>query len=53
MCSSDLDRMLYLDFSDSEKFSGAHSYSEARAKFASLLKESIKEISGADLELSW
>jgi predicted protein tyrosine phosphatase len=47
------DRMLYLDFSDSEKFSGAHSYSDARAKFASLLKESIKEISGVDLELSW
>jgi len=47
------DRMLYLDFSDSEKFSGAHSYSDARAKFASLLIQTIKEVTGEDLELSW
>ena len=44
---------LHLDFSDADKFSGAHSFEEARAKFAPLLLESIKEITGCDLELSW
>ena len=46
-------RTLHLDFSDADKFSGAHSYTEARAKFAPLLLESIREITGTDLELSW
>lgn len=46
-------RTLQLDFSDADKFSGAHSYTDARAKFAPLLLESIREITGADLELSW
>ena len=47
------DFMLHLDFSDSEKFSGAHSYSDARTKFAPLLIQIIKEVTGEDLELSW
>ena len=47
------DRKLHLDFSDSEKFSGAHSYSDARTKFAPLLIQTIKEVTGEDLELSW
>ena len=47
------DSKLHLDFSDSEKFSGAHSYSDARAKFAPLLIQTIKEVTGEDLELSW
>ena len=46
-------RTLHLDFSDADKFSGAHSYNDARAKFAPLLLESIREITGANLELSW
>ena len=47
------DSKLHLDFSDSEKFSGAHSYSDARTKFAPLLIQTIKEVTGEDLELSW
>ena len=46
------DSKLHLDFSDSEKFSGAHSYSDARTKFAPLLIQTIKEVTGEDLELS-
>jgi len=46
-------QILYLDFSDADKFSGAHSYTDARTKFAPLLLESIKEITGRDLELNW
>ena len=44
---------LHLDFSDPDKFSGGHSYADARAKFAPMLKEAIKEILDLDLELSW
>lgn len=44
---------LHLDFSDPDKFSGSHSYADARAKFAPMLKETIQEIIGIDLELSW
>ena len=47
------DSKLHLDFSDSEKFSGAHSYSDARTKFAPLLIQIIKKVTGEDLELSW
>ena len=44
---------LMLDFSDPEKFSGDHSYSNSREKFAPLLVEVIEEITGKKLELSW
>lgn len=45
--------LLHLDFSDSEKFSGDHSYFDSRTKFAPMLTEVIKEITGSDLEISW
>ena len=44
---------LLLDFSDSEKFSGVHTYIDSRAKFAPLLLAVIKEITDQDLELNW
>lgn len=44
---------LVLDFSDPEKFSGNHSYVDARAKFAPLLLETIQEVTGEKLELHW
>jgi hypothetical protein len=45
--------VLTLDFSDSEKFSGNHSYADARSKFADLLKEVIKEVTGEEIEIHW
>lgn len=45
--------LLRLDFSDSEKFSGDHSYLDSRSKFSPLLSEVIKEITGSELEISW
>ena len=47
------DQILLLDFSDSEKFSGAHSYSDSRAKFAPMLQEVILKITGTKLEIHW
>jgi len=47
------DQILVLDFSDPEKFSGAHSYSDSRAKFAPMLQEVILKITGAKLEIRW
>jgi hypothetical protein len=44
---------LKLDFSDPEKFSGGHSYTDARSKFAPMLQETIKEITGFEPEISW
>jgi hypothetical protein len=44
---------LRLDFSDSEKFSGNHSYTDARAKFSKLLVETINEKTGQLLEITW
>ncbi len=44
---------LLLDFSDPEKFSGNHSYADARAKFAPLLQETILEVMGEKLEITW
>lgn len=44
---------LFLDFSDAEKFSGDHSYTQSRTKFAPLLSEVIKEITNTELEISW
>lgn len=45
--------VLNLDFSDPEKFSGDHSYSDTRAKFAPLLQETIQEITGEKLDITW
>lgn len=45
--------LLTLDFSDPEKFAGGHSYADARAKFAPLLSEVIKDITGVTLEITW
>jgi hypothetical protein len=45
--------VLTLDFSDSEKFSGGHSYADARSKFAPMLTEVINEITGEKLEIKW
>jgi hypothetical protein len=45
--------ILKLDFSDSEKFSGNHSYLDTRTKFAPMLIEVIKEITGEPLEITW
>jgi hypothetical protein len=45
--------ILKLDFSDSEKFSGNHSYLDTRNKFAPMLIEVIKEITGEPLEITW
>lgn len=45
--------VLTLDFSDPEKFSGNHSYADARSKFADLLKEVIKEVTGEEIEIHW
>ena len=45
--------VLKLDFSDPEKFSGDHSYADARAKFAPLLQETIQEVTGEKLEITW
>lgn len=44
---------LTLDFSDPEKFSGGHSYADARSKFAPVLSETIKEFTGEVLEINW
>jgi hypothetical protein len=45
--------ILTLDFSDPEKFSGNHSYADARSKFAPMLVEVIKEITGEEIEINW
>ena len=45
--------VLRLDFSDPEKFSGDHSYADTRAKFAPLLQETIQEVTGEKLEITW
>ena len=45
--------VLNLDFSDPEKFSGDHSYSDTRAKFAPLLQETIQEVTGEKLDITW
>ena len=45
--------VLNLDFSDPEKFSGDHSYADARAKFAPLLQETIQELTGEKLVITW
>ena len=47
------DTNLKLDFSDSEKFSGGHSYVDSRTKFAPILQEVILDITGINLEISW
>jgi len=47
------EQILYLDFSDPEKFSGAHSYSDSRAKFAPILQEVILQVTGTKLEIRW
>ena len=47
------DQILQLDFSDSEKFSGAHSYSDSRAKFVPVLQEVIMQITNTRLEIRW
>ena len=47
------DQILVLDFSDPEKFSGAHSYSDSRAKFAPVLQEVILQVTGIKLEIRW
>lgn len=44
---------LTLDFSDPEKFSGSHSFADARSKFAPMLTEVINEITGEKLEIKW
>lgn len=44
---------LTLDFSDPEKFSGDHSYADARSKFAPMLSEVINEVAGVKLEIKW
>ena len=44
---------LILDFSDPDKFSGGHNYSDSREKFSPLLRETIKEFTGFDLEIGW
>jgi flagellar motor switch protein FliM len=46
-------KILLLDFSDSEKFAGGHSYSEARERFAPLLSETLFEITGEKIEVKW
>ena len=46
-------RTLKLDFSDAEKFSGNHSYQDTRTKFAPMLIEVIREITGESLEITW
>ena len=45
--------ILLLDFADAEKFSGSHSYLDSRDKFAPMLKEVIKEITGVEIEIRW
>ena len=47
------DQILHLDFSDPEKFSGAHSYLDSRAKFAPLLQEVILQVTDTKLEIRW
>ena len=44
---------LFLDFSDSEKFSGSHSYADARGKYVSLLESVITEVTGSTLKVKW
>lgn len=44
--------LLTLDFSDSRKLAGGHEYSDTRAVHLTALKASIKEVTGADLEIS-
>lgn len=44
--------LLTLDFSDSRKLAGGHEYSDSRTTHLSALKGSIKEITGADVEIS-
>lgn len=45
--------ILFLDFSDSEKFSGSHSYLDSRDKFLPMLKEVIKEVTSEEIEIRW
>jgi hypothetical protein len=45
--------ILLLDFSDAEKFSGDHSYLDSRTKFAPILCDVIREITGETLEIKW
>jgi hypothetical protein len=44
---------LTLDFSDPEKFSGDHSYVDAREKFAPMLASVIADKSGVKLDIQW
>lgn len=43
--------ILTLDYSDSNKFGGAHEYNDTRAKQRELLLDSIKQVYGVDLEI--
>jgi hypothetical protein len=42
---------LVLDFSDSRKFGTVHEYSESRARHTQVLRESIQEHLGVELEI--
>jgi hypothetical protein len=42
---------LTLDFSDSRKFGTVHEFSEARARHTQVLKETIKDHLGVELEI--
>ena len=42
---------LVLDFSDSRKFGTVHEYSESRARHTQILRESIREQLGVELEI--
>lgn len=43
--------ILTLDYSDSNKFGGAHEYNDTRAKQRELLLDSIRQVYGVDLEI--
>lgn len=43
--------VLTLDYSDSNKFGGAHEYNDTRAKQRELLLDSIRQVYGVDLEI--
>jgi hypothetical protein len=44
-------KVLTLDYSDSGKFGGSHQFPETRERQLNLLKSSVKEICGVEIEV--
>lgn len=44
---------LKLDFRDPDKFATGHDFGDARAKLLPVLKATIKEVTGEEIEVNW